>query len=94
MSDIPRRAGRKLLVASLGVAAVSAVACDRVKSPNRDAAAADVAADRDSGGPIIVIPGDAGTLAPDGAAPDARQIVANIVAPYIDEESSGERGRG
>jgi hypothetical protein len=75
-----RRGGRKLLVASLGVGAVSYVACSNsvvanLMAPPQDASA-DVAADA---------PGDTGA---DGDASDATSdrfspfdVVANLVAP-------------
>ena len=78
-----RRIGRKLLVASLGVASVSYVACGSTDISSPSDAGADVANDRVVGN--LVGPGDAQqdrTPPPLDAPVD--QLVANLVPPPQD----------
>jgi hypothetical protein len=71
MSDVRKRVGRKLLVASVGVASMSFVACQGMSKVGVDAAI-DTALDRgvavDGAGDVSGI--DMSTTQPDGAAGD------------------------
>jgi hypothetical protein len=78
---MPKRVSRKLLVASLGVAAVSYVACGRTDTvvDNGDAGTAKDGAIKDAPLDQIV----ANLVAPPEDAP-LDQLVANLVAPPED----------
>jgi hypothetical protein len=78
---MPKRVSRKLLVASLGVAAVSYVACGRTDtvSTDTDSGAKDAAAGKDAPLDQLV----ANLVAPPQDA-TSEEIVANLVAPPED----------
>lgn len=73
-----QRPGRKLLVASVGVAAVSYVACS---SDGSGSAPTDASTDNTNQYDVV-----ANLVAPDTGTPDVNQfdVVANLVAPDVD----------
>jgi hypothetical protein len=89
-----RRVGRKLLVASLGVAAVNYVACSSSSTTGTnepDGSTIDSGADQFVSGNLMGQPSDAKQ---DNAAEDAplEALVANLVPPPVDAGDDGDAG--
>ena len=82
MADEMKRVGRKLLIASLGVASVSYGACGSSSSSTKDAAADGAVADSGPESRDAATDQPADTEGGIGAAPDVspdRQFIGNII---------------